>query len=226
LTNCGNGSEVADRYAQNHLREHPKEEALPNSPNISAATVVERASSSDQSLRCEGVNFAAKLFLPSTDAEIDCVVSALSPHGARIEGAPFPPRGSDVVLYVEGFDRFSAFVETVSGASANLSFTCSDKKRLTTAERIRSFLAGEPLPQTFARSTTRAALPAVRQFGRGNGQIAEFEVIDVSLAGALLRTRCRPEIGETITIGNSQGRVTRHVPGGIAVEFIRRRRRA
>jgi len=226
LSNCGNGSEVAKRYAEKHLREHPKEVLLPNNPEISAATAVERASSTHQELRCEGVSFAAKLFLPSTDSEFDCVVSELTPHGARIEGAQFPPRGSDVVLYVDGFDRFSAFVETVSGTSANLSFTCSDKKRLTTGERIRSFLAGEPLPQTYARSATRSPLPAVRQFGRANGQVAEFEVIDVSLGGALLRTRCRPEIGETITIGNSQGRVTRHVPGGIAVEFIRRRRRA
>jgi hypothetical protein len=199
---------------------------LPNSPDISAATAVEHTPSVDLTVRCEGVSFAAKLFLPSTDAEFDCVVSELSPHGARIECAEIPPRGSDVVLYVDGFDRFSAFVETVSGTSAKLGFTCSDKKRRTTAERIRSFLAGEPLPQTYARSATRSPLPAVRQFGRANGQVAEFEVIDVSLNGALLRTRCRPEIGEAITIGNTQGRVTRHVPGGIAVEFIRRRRRA
>lgn len=197
---------------------------MPNFPSVAASEKTEHAqfNADPQTCKCEGVTFPAKLFVPSTQGEIDCVVTELTPHDAKVEGSPLPESGADVVLYVEGFDRFSAFVESVAQIGASLKFNCSDKKRIKTAEKIRQHLSGEPVTPTFARSATRSGLPAVRQFGRANGEIVEFEVVDVSLTGALLRTRCRPPIGETITIGNTEGRVTRHVSGGIAVEFVRR----
>jgi hypothetical protein len=47
---------------------------------------------------------------------------------------------------------------------------------------------------------------------------------DVSLGAALLRRRCRQQVGETITIADSKDGTTRHVTGSIALEFIRRSR--
>jgi len=201
-----------------------QEALLPNYPGVAASANDSRSPSNADLLacKCAGVAFPAKLFLPSTQAEIDCIVRELTPYGAVVEGAQVPDSGADIVLYVEGFDRFSAFVHAGTKSGASLKFNCSDNKRLKTAEKIRQYLAGEPVAQTFSRSATRSEMPAVRQFGRANGEVVEFEVVDVSLTGALLRTRCRPTIGETITIGNTEGRVTRHVVGGIAVEFIRR----
>ena len=197
---------------------------MPNYPGVAASEKNSRASSNADLLacKCDGVAFPSKLFIPVTQAEIDCVVTELSPHGAVIEGVNVPDSGADIVLYVEGFDRFSASVHSGTKSGASLKFSCSENKRLKTAEKIRHYLAGEPVAQTFSRSSARSEIPAVRQFGRSNGEVVEFEVVDVSLTGALLRTRCRPTIGETITIGNIEGRVTRHVVGGIAVEFIRR----
>lgn len=197
---------------------------MPNYPGVAASDKNGHAPSNADLLdcKCEGVAFPAKLFIPSTQDEIDCVVTELSPHGANIEGPNVPDSGADIVLYVEGFDRFSAFVHSGTKNGASLKFTCSDNKRLKTAEKIRQCLAGKPVDRTFARSAARSEMPAVRQFGRANGEVVEFEVVDVSLTGALLRTRCRPQIGETITIGDTEGRVTRHVIGGIAVEFVRR----
>ena len=197
---------------------------MPKYPGVTAPDKKSREASDAESLacKCEGVSFAAKLFIPSTQDEINCVVTDLSPHGATIEGPSVPDSGADIVLYVEGFDRFPAFVHAGTKTGAVLKFTCSDNKRLKTAEKVRKYLAGDPIAPTQARSSVRSEMPAVRQFGRSNGEVVEFEVVDVSLTGALLRTRCRPSIGETITIGNTEGRVARHVIGGIAVEFIRR----
>jgi hypothetical protein len=48
--------------------------------------------------------------------------------------------------------------------------------------------------------------------------------MDISLTGVSLRTRSRPAIGEIVTIGTVEGRVTRHFDDGIAVEFSRRAR--
>ncbi|HTP75902.1 MAG TPA: hypothetical protein VMJ73_02880 [Rhizomicrobium sp.] len=197
---------------------------MPNYPGVTAPEKKSRAETDAELLacKCENVTFTAKLFIPSTQDEIDCTVTELTPHAATVEGPTVPDSGADIVLYVEGFDRFPAFVQAGTKTGAILKFTCSDNKKIKTAEKIRKYLAGEPIAPTYARSSVRSEMPAVRQFGRANGEVVEFEVVDVSLTGALLRTRCRPSIGETITIGNTEGRVTRHVIGGIAVEFIRR----
>ena len=96
-------------------------------------------------------------------------------------------------------------------------------KRVRTTERINCWRNGQPLPPTSLRSTERSPLlQSVRTFKRRNGESVDFEVIDISLSGASLRTKSRPPIDEVITIGTVEGRVTRHFDDGIAVEFARR----
>lgn len=44
---------------------------------------------------------------------------------------------------------------------------------------------------------------------------------ELSLAGAALEVEARPKIGQRVTVGRTEGRVVRHTPTGIAVEFTR-----
>jgi hypothetical protein len=46
-------------------------------------------------------------------------------------------------------------------------------------------------------------------------------IIDLSLSGAAIATRERPDIGSLVTIGKITGRVVRHIEDGIAIEFTR-----
>jgi hypothetical protein len=64
-------------------------------------------------------------------------------------------------------------------------------------------------------------VPAPRHFTRPNGEVVNFEVQDISLSGASLKTMARPPIGEIVLVGNTPGRVSRHFDLGIALEFVR-----
>jgi hypothetical protein len=168
------------------------------------------------------VALPAKAFVPVTETEIDCVVTALSPAGATISTPAAAALGSEIVLYVEGFDRFSAAIVSTAQDVVRVKFHCSPNKQARTAEKIACYRSGQPLPPTNVRVAQRGPLHSVRTFKRKNGEIVDFEVIDISLSGTSLRTKCRPAIGEIITIGTVDGRVSRHFDDGIAVEFARR----
>ncbi|HTR58187.1 MAG TPA: hypothetical protein VMM27_08430 [Casimicrobiaceae bacterium] len=169
--------------------------------------------------KLENVSLQAKVFLPASKTESDGVVTELSPDGATVQLRAHLDVSTDLVLYVEGFDRFSSSVVRVGQDHVRVRFHGSLLKRDRTAARIEAHLKGEAVPQ--ARQAPSNGIGSHRTFVRQNGATAEFEVIDISLLGAALKSRCRPPIGEVITIGTTESRVARYLDGGFAVEFIR-----
>jgi c-di-GMP-binding flagellar brake protein YcgR len=198
-----------------------REKRLSDSPEATASAEKKATRRDRRTYRREKITLPAKLFVPSTQLEIECIVTDLSPGGAGFDTPLVPVTGTEIVLYVEGFDRFGGSIAWVSKTGGGIQFSCSEHKRARTAEKIYCYLIGEPIPQTIARSTQRVTLPVARQLSRTNGETASFEVIDISLTGAALRSNSRPAIGETITIGTAKGRVARYVEEGFAVEFTR-----
>src|SRR5579871_4078493 len=180
------------------------------------------ASRDSKPCRLENVALAAKIFVPSTQAQIDGVVTDLSTQGATIATTEGSSMGVEIALYIDGFDRFSAFLVSASQEQVRVKFHCSALKQARTAEKIRRYLQGNSEPASTLQNAPGWTIHSVRKFKRSNGQIARFEVIDISLTGASLRTSSRPLLGEVVSIGAVQGRVVRHFDDGIAVEFFRR----
>lgn len=194
------------------------------SKTVEDAASQDRAAPSDDdwsARRLENLSLAAKAYVPASGSEIDCIVTGLSPDGASISTALAPSIGSEIALYIDGFDRFSASVMRTSQDAVEVRFNSSPAKRQRTAERIRSLAGGSSMPASSRSKVELSPLHSVRQFKRKNGQTAKFDVIDISLSGVSLRTASRPAIGEIVTIGTVEGRVTRHFDDGIAVEFAK-----
>ena len=180
-------------------------------------------SENQHAFQLANISLPAKAFVPATQTEIDCLVTELSPDGAYITTPRASLFGAEIALYIESFDRFSASVVCTRSDGVRVKFNCSPNKRARIAEKISYHLNGQPVPLTSLLRVQGPDLRSVRNFTRQkNGETASFEVIDISLSGASLRTSCRPAIDEIVTIGSVEGRVTRHFDDGIAVEFARR----
>lgn len=206
---------------------------MPKSANKTTASSFANAPSSGKpaSDRLERVSLPAKIFFPATETEIDCVVTDLTPEGAAISIArkldmPAEAVLYEAVLYIEGFERFSATIATSLQDVTRVKFNCSELKRRRAAEKIAAYLRGSLRAETELRRASPSPLSSCRTFRRQNGTTANFEVIDISLLGALLRTSCRPSIGEVITIGSTEGRVARYIDHGIVIDFVRPNARA
>ncbi len=194
-------------------------------PKIVDGTASEdRAAPADETrpvCQLENISLVAKAYVPATDTEIDCIVTSLSPDGANLSTALASSIGSEIALYIAGFDRFSTSVLWTSQDALKVRFNCSRAKRERTAEKIRNLAEGRPIADATLHRAQQTALHSTRHFKRKNGESAKFDVIDIALSGASLRTWYRPAIGEIVTIGSIEGRVTRHFDDGIAVEFTK-----
>lgn len=167
------------------------------------------------------IALAGKVFFPASGAERDCIVTDISLGGATLQCGASPAVGTELVLYLQGFDRFAGVVARADAEETGMRFTCSQAKRERTAEKIVLYLSGTLPENTQVRRSDRATVPAPRRFTRANGEVVGFEVRDISLTGASLKTAVRPPLGEIVTIGTTSGRVTRHFDEGIALEFVK-----
>ena len=52
------------------------------------------------------------------------------------------------------------------------------------------------------------------------GTVSDCRVIDVSLSGASVATRLRPDLNTLVVLGRLRGRVVRHHDHGFAIEFV------
>jgi len=164
---------------------------------------------------------AGKIFVASTDAEQSVIVTDISLGGATLQCDTQPAVGTDLVLYLPGFDRFSGKIVHCNAEEAGMRFDCSEAKRERTAEKIMLHLAGALRDDTQVRAEARVAMAAPRSFTRADGEVVRFQVRDISLTGTSLNTTARPPIGEIVMIGATPGRVTRHFDEGIVLEFVR-----
>ncbi|HXC54905.1 MAG TPA: PilZ domain-containing protein [Rhizomicrobium sp.] len=167
------------------------------------------------------IALAGKVFLPATGVEQDCIVTDISLGGATLQCDRAPEIGTELVLYLQGFDRFAGSVVRSDAEESGMRFNCSEAKRERTAEKIVLYLSGILPQNTQLRRADRAAVPAPRRFTRPSGEVVSFEVRDISLTGASLKTVVRPPLGEIVMVGATAGRVTRHLDDGIALEFVR-----
>jgi hypothetical protein len=70
------------------------------------------------------------------------------------------------------------------------------------------------------RRHERSSQKGFAKFTRADGQIINCEIMDMSVSGVSLKTEVRPPIGEFVLIAQIAGRVARHHPDGIGIEFV------
>ncbi|MGH6889677.1 MAG: sensor histidine kinase [Rhizomicrobium sp.] len=168
------------------------------------------------------VRLKGKLLVRDSGREEDCTILDLSPDGAGIKCAGSAPIGTHVVLYVDGFGRFEGKVVQRDRLRLGVAFRASEARRERTREQLAGLhdAAAGQKPRTGDRTKV---VPTLTHFVAGDGTRADCQVLDVGLAGAQFQTDARPPIGEIVAFGETAGRVVRHTPEGIAVEFVDKR---
>jgi PilZ domain len=165
------------------------------------------------------------LFVPTEESEQTCQVVDLSAGGARVICEDVPPPTTYVILYVEGFGRFPAVTTRYSDGAIGMRFDMTEHKRHKLTAQIKAYLKAGITGVTSLRRYKRVPTPAEGTFVRENGEEIACSIRDFSLQGAFLETSYRPPLNEVITVGPHQGRVIRHEPKGVAIQFVTRRGR-
>jgi hypothetical protein len=182
--------------------------------------VIAKARAERRKFRRVRVNLPGKLFLPDSGQEMNCTVLDMSPGGAQIICDEALQKGDRFVLYIDGFGRFEGVIVRVEADGYGMHFASTPLKRERTAEQLILFVNRNLVDEKALRRNDRTPTRGITRFTRHDGTIVPCEVIDLSLSGISLKTDARPPIGEFVLIGQLAGRVARHHPDGIGVEFI------
>ena len=171
---------------------------------------------------CARVNteIRCKFSCQSEAGDQDCVLTNISLGGAFLACARVQPVGTHIVLCADGFGKIAGVVARTSSGGMGISFDGATNAREKMAEKILRYLGASSEGAHEAWRQDLLEAPQPRQFTRPTGEQVNFSLLDLSLTGALLVTKVQPPVGELLAIGNSYGRVVRHVPQGVSVEFV------
>ena len=167
------------------------------------------------------VRLTGKVFLPDTEATLDCFITNLSSCGAGVWSEHKIPVAAPLVLYVDGFGRFDGIATRAENGEAGVKFSCQEALRHRLEDDLVAFVQSGMKTVTRLRRSERAvAAVPVGHFRRESGEAIPCEVRDISLRGASLKTKLRPAVGEVIHLGQTRGWVVRHTSDGIGVQFL------
>ncbi|MBA5723855.1 PilZ domain-containing protein [Candidatus Liberibacter sp.] len=162
------------------------------------------------------------LFLLFNGEEHECRVREVSPGGLCFSYDNVGIKiGERIIVFIEQIGR-------VEGKVIN----CDSKRgcvvRIITSEHNRQKLAEKLI---WLSNKDDLNLTDYRQHVRGvcwevygelvleDDSVHPCKVIDISVSGVSVNVAPQPEISSTVLFNNIHGRVVRHFPGGVAVEF-------
>jgi hypothetical protein len=167
------------------------------------------------------VNLLGRYML-SDRREYPCQVANMSPGGMALIAPVCGQPGERVIAYVDHLGRLEGTVSRHFENGFAMTLAATTRKRDKLAAQLtwlaNRHILGLPEDRRHGRITPR------QPTGRlvlANGINVGCRVIDISQSGAAVATEERPEIGSSITIGRTAGRVVRHLENGIAIEFLR-----
>ncbi|MAP94441.1 MAG: pilus assembly protein PilZ [Ponticaulis sp.] len=146
----------------------------------------------------------------------------ISPNGVQFVTGPGLKRGEPLVIYIHDIGRLSGQIIRSNDGRIAMVFDINEHKRDRLADQLTWLLNKDRLGLTDDRKTKRRESDEDLQVTCEDGRTIECEISDISLVGVALTTRSRrPMVGESVTVGNKPGKVTRYVEKGFAVEFQR-----
>ena len=144
----------------------------------------------------------------------------MSPGGVALITPIRGEIGERVIAYIDHIGRIEGkIVRKIEGGFA-ITVDATLRKRDKLASQL-TWLANRhilDLPED-RRHERRQPKKPITKLITEDGEEHICRVLDLSLSGAAVKTKARPKVGKSISIGKIRARVVRHLDDGLAVEF-------
>jgi hypothetical protein len=154
--------------------------------------------------------------------QFSCRVVSISPQALALVAPVRGAAGEWVSADIEHFGRLDGAIGRTldhRGFVMNILTTAEERRKL--AKKIEWYDKYRNFEVPDRRSRPRSA--AEHPFSTlllADGVVMSCLVTDLSASGAGVLSEVTPEIGTVLAVGKVIGRVTRHFPGGFAVNFV------
>jgi hypothetical protein len=165
------------------------------------------------------VALLGRYMLPNRQ-EYPCQTIDMSPGGALFTAPVKGAVGDRVIVYLEHIGRIEGEIARHVTDGFAMAIAATIRKRDKLADQL-TWLAnrevlGLPEDRGHERIVPRQMTTILRL---ASGRELAVRLIDVSRSGAAVSMEKPLEIGTSVTLGRTAGRVVRHFQGGVAVEF-------
>lgn len=162
-------------------------------------------------------------FVTSADLESAGRLQDISEGGLRMKTAAAAEVGDKIIAYPEGLGRLTGTIIRKDEGGISVAFDLSDNQRDYLSKRIESALTGIPYLKLLEK---RAHQRLDFNFDTSvadarTGETFECRIVNLSAAGAQIRSDYRPPIGSEVRIGEMRGSVVRLEKDGFALTFER-----
>jgi len=184
--------------------------------------VIARALKERRRFRRVRLAITGRLYVPATQEEANCTVEDISPGGVSVCCELQQEPKGQVVIYFDKLGRFEGPIARTKSGAFSMRFSCSKQRRERLADRLTLELNRHLLTGADLRRFGRTKVPTSKsaQITRFCGERVDCEIIDLSPTGMSVRTQLKPPVGEHVLIGNRAGRIARHHPEGIGIEYL------
>lgn len=159
-------------------------------------------------------------FMLENKTEYPCQVINMSPGGMALITPVRGEIGERVIAYIDHIGRVEGrVVRKIEGGFA-ITIDATIRKRDKLAAQL-TWLANRHilnLPED-RRHERRQPKNPITKLSLDDGSEHMCRVLDMSLSGAAIKTRVKPNIGKMVMIGKIRARIVRHLEDGLAVEF-------
>ncbi len=164
-------------------------------------------------------------FLAPDGTEHACSIRDMSLVGIGLVADVEIEIGAHVIVYLDDFGRFEGTVARTYEGGFAIETSLSGPRRQRVADRLASYAAGDKPDDASKRRAFPRYAPGEAGLEEGSvltlpdGRTTPCRIVDMSLGGANVATEVRPPLGSKVSVGRMKGRVVRHTPEGIAIEF-------
>jgi len=152
--------------------------------------------------------------------EVPCQAINMSPGDLAAIAATLPKIGEKPVIYLDNIGRLSGEVVRLFEGGFAMTIEGTPRKREKLASQIawlrENVKFGNSDLRRHERIVPRQKASEIRL---DDGRAYPIEIIDISLSGAAVKSDIRPALDTPVSLGGMQGRVVRHFPEGIAIQF-------
>ena len=154
--------------------------------------------------------------------EYPCRLIDISVGGAALQSPVTPPVGERIVAYFDHIGGIEGHVVRGMDGGFAMELVATQHKREKLAAQItwlinRDELGGVADSRHHERTSLRSKTASLKL---DEGVVIQVSVVDISMSGASIATEARPPLGAEVKLGKMRGRVVRHHPDGIGVQFI------
>jgi hypothetical protein len=210
-------TDLGSLIASGRRRESKEHSAM----GAAAWSVAEPAKAEDQRRHQRVKVRLAGRFMRSDRLEFDCMSIDASPGGVAFSSDATVQPGERIVAYLNQIGRIEGKVARTFPGGFAVQMSLPPAKRDRLADQLTWLANVQSLGLADDRRHERVA-PRDRYttLQLANGREFTASLIDLSISGAALKVDFQPPIGAQVTVGSTPAEVTRHIDGGIAVEFL------